>query len=124
MAQINRYPIHASKRKENFPKRLMLQLGFCLTLISFCLYSYLNKQNELTQVKICLPQLEKDIKIVSEENCRLQYEIDRVENPMRLIELVHRPEFSNFKHPVMKEILSVPEGVAVKADSSSSNNLW
>ena len=91
---------------------LLLKLGFCLGVLSLCLYSYLNCQNGVTHLKIRLPQLEKEIKLVSEENCRLQYEIDRMENPAKLIELAHRPEFSNLKHPMMKEILTVQEGIA------------
>lgn len=105
------------------PRGLLLRLGFCLGVLSLCLYSYLNRQNELTHLKICLPQLEKQIKLVSDENCRLRYEIDRVENPTRLIELAHRPEFSNLKHPLMKEVLTMPEGIALKSDTDTSG-LW
>lgn len=106
------------------PKGLLLKLGFCLGVLSLCLYSYLNKQNELTHLKIRLPQLEKEIKLIAEENCRLQYEIDRMENPVRLIELAHRPEFSNLKHPLMKEIRQMPEGVALKSDPERTSGLW
>jgi hypothetical protein len=75
-------------------------------------------------LKIRLPQLEKDIKLISEKNCRLQYEIDRIESPMRLIELAHRPEFGNLQHPLMKEVLTLPEGVALKSDVNASSGLW
>ncbi len=105
------------------PKGLLLKLGFCLGVLSLCLYSYLNKQNELTHLKIRLPQLEKEIKLVREENCRLQYEIDRVESPVRLIELAHHPEFSHLKHPLMKEILTVDEGIALSDAERSSRQL-
>jgi len=84
----------------------------------------LNRQNELTHLKIRLPQLEKEIKLISEENCRLQYEIDRIGSPTRLIELAHHPEFSNLKHPLMKEVLNLPEGIALKSDPDSSSGLW
>lgn len=106
------------------PRGLLLRLGFCLGVLSLCFYSYLNRQNELTHLKIRLPQLERDIKLLSDENCRLQYEIERIENPTRLIELAHRPEFGNLKHPLMKEVLTLPEGVALKSDSDNSSSLW
>ena len=106
------------------PRGLLLRLGFCLSVLSLCLYSYLNRQNELTHLKIRLPQLEKEIRLVSEENCRLQYEIDRIESPSRLIELAHRPEFSNLKHPMMKEVLTMREGIALKSDAESTSGLW
>jgi hypothetical protein len=75
-------------------------------------------------LKIRLPQLERDIKWLSDENCRLQYEIERIENPTRLIELAHRPEFGNLKHPLMKEVLILPEGVALKSEPDNSSSLW
>lgn len=103
---------------------MLVRLGFCLGVLSLCLYSYLNNQNELTHLKIRLPQLEKEIKLVSEENCRLKYEIDRSEGPTRLIELAHRPEFGNLKHPLMKEILTLHEGVALKSDAERTSGLW
>lgn len=105
-------------------KALLLRLGFCLSVLLLCLYSYQNKQNELTQLKICLPEKEREMRLIREENCRLQYEIDRVESPTRLIELAHRPEFGHLKHPLMKEVLSVHEGVALQVDSDHSSLLW
>lgn len=93
-------------------KGLLLRLGFCLSVFGFCLYSYLETQNELTHLKIRLPEVEKEVKLIQEENRRLGYEIDRFENPAHLIELAHHPEFAHLKHPLLKEILTVPEALA------------
>lgn len=93
-------------------KNLTLKLGFCLSVFALCLYSYLNMQNEVTQVKIRLPAVEKEIRLIQEENRRLAYEIEQFENPAHLIELAHRPEYAHLKHPLIKEILTVPEAFA------------
>ncbi len=90
-------------------KNLLLRLGFCLAVFGFCLYSYLEAQNELTQLKIKLPEVDSEVKLIREENRRLSYEIDQFQSPSNLIELAHRPEFSHLKHPLLKEILTVPE---------------
>lgn len=90
----------------------LLRLGICLSVFGLCLYSYLNVQNQLTHLKIRLPEVEKEIKLMREENRRFSYEIDQFENPAHLIELAHRPEFSHLKHPLLKEILTVPEAFA------------
>ncbi len=105
-------------------KGALLKLGFCLGVASLCLYSYLDQQNEVTHLKIRLPQLQQEVNLIAEENCRLQYEIDRAESPTRLIEWAHRPEFGHLKHPVLKEVLTVPEGVALKSDSDASSGIW
>jgi hypothetical protein len=69
-------------------------------------------QNTLTLLKIELPEIDQEIKLVREENKRLSYEIDQFQSPSNLIELAHRPEFSHLKHPTLKEILTVPKAFA------------
>ena len=90
-------------------KDLLLRLGVCLSVIGLCLYTYLEAQNELTHLKIRLPNVEKEIKLIQEENRRLAYQLDQFESPAHLIELAHHPEFAHLKHPLIKEILTVPE---------------
>ncbi len=80
-----------------------------------CLYSYFDKQNELTQMKIQLPELEKNIRLIRDETRRLRYEVEQFENPSHLIELAHNPEYSHLKHPLLREILTVPEGIVAQA---------
>lgn len=92
---------------------LILRLGICVAVFGWCLFSYLEKQNNLTQLKIQLPELERKITLVREETRRLRYEINQFENPAHLIELSHRPEYGHLKHPLLREILTVPESLAV-----------
>jgi len=94
-------------------KPLLLRLLACMFGFSFFLYSYLNKQNELTQLRIQLPLFAKEIKAAEEENTRLKYEIDQFENPEHLIELARRNEFSHLKYPLAKEIVTLQEGLAL-----------
>ena len=93
--------------------QFLMQMGMCLSVFGFCLYSYLNAQNSLTKLKMQLPQKEKEIHLIREEMRRLSYQVDQFENPSHLIELAHMPEFSHLKHPVLREILTVPEAFAV-----------
>lgn len=93
-------------------KSLLFRLGICLGFFGLCLYSYLDFQNQLTRLKIEIPTIEKEIYFIAEENRRLSYEIGQFQSPSHLIELAHRPEFSHLKHPLLKEILTVPEAIA------------
>ena len=92
----------------------MIRILTCIFVLGFCLYSYIDKQNELTKLRMHIPGLVKEIKSIQEENMRLQYEIDQFENPQHLMELARLAEFSHLKHPLVKEILTVPEGVAMQ----------
>ena len=91
---------------------MLIRLGVCVTVFGCCLFSYLERQNELTQLKIQLPELEKRLGQIQEEARRLRYEVDQFENPSALIEWVRRPEFGHLKHPLLREILTVPEAIA------------
>lgn len=91
---------------------ILLKLGFCLGVSGLCLYSYLDMQNQVTKLKIQLPEVEKEVKLIQEENRRLCYQIEQFESPAHLIELAHRPEYAHLKHPLLKEILTVPEALA------------
>ena len=93
-------------------KSLLFRLGVCLAATGFCLYSYLESQNGLTQFKIKIPEIDKEIRLIREENKRLSYEIDEFLSPSHLIEMAHRPEFSHLKHPLLKDVLTVPEPFA------------
>jgi len=92
---------------------LLARLAICVAVFGFCLFSYLDKQNEVTQLKIQLPDIERKIGALREETRRLRYEIDQFEAPSHLIELSHRPEFGHLRHPLLREILTVPEAVAI-----------
>ena len=91
---------------------ILAKLTFCVAVFGGCLYSYLQLQNRATELKIALPEQEKIVAKIREENCRLQYQVDLFEQPGHLIELAHRPEFSHLKHPVLREILTVSEAFA------------
>jgi hypothetical protein len=91
---------------------LLWPVGICVAVFGCCLFSYLEKQNEVTKVKMLLPDLESKIAVIREETRRLRYEIDQFENPSHLIELSHRPEFGHLKHPLLREVLTVPEAMA------------
>ncbi len=88
---------------------LLLRLGFCLIVSGFCLYSYLETQNELTELKIRIPQVDRELKLVREENRKLAYEVERFQSPANLIEVARNPEYSHLKHPLLREVLTVPE---------------
>ena len=95
-------------------KALIIRIIICLIVFGFCLYSYIDKQNELTGLKIELPQLVKEIKGLNEEIQKMRYEIDQFESPAHLMQLVKYPEYSHLKHPFIEDVLTMPEGIAFK----------
>lgn len=95
-------------------KGFLIRIVFCIAILGMFLYSYINKINELTEQKLSIPKIEKEILLLQEENKRLKYIIDQFENPMHLMELARSPEYSHLKHPLVKDVLKVQEGFALK----------
>ena len=67
-------------------KELLIRLLICIFSVGLLLYAYIDKQNDVTELKIQIPKLSRELKEIREGNLRLQYVIDRFENPQHLIE--------------------------------------
>lgn len=98
-------------------KGTLLRFFLCIAAGGVLLYSYIDKQNAVTELRLEIPVLAKEIKDLKEANTRLQYEIDLFESPAHLMELARHSEFSHLKHPLLKEILTLPEGLALQVSS-------
>lgn len=95
-------------------KILVLKIVFYIFISSTLFYKLISKENELTGLKLKIPKIEKEIKLLTEENKNLQYQIERFENPTHLMELARSKEFAHLRHPLFKDVLEVQEGVAVR----------
>jgi hypothetical protein len=99
------------KKKQRMEWLLPIQCLLCIFSLGIFLYIYIDKTNEVTQLKLALPQIAKEIKRLHEENNRLLYEIQQFESPIHLIELTRKPEFGHLKYPDLNEVLVVPKEV-------------
>lgn len=68
------------------------------------LFLYVDKKIEFMGLRLHIPLLVKELRSLQEDNTRLEYEIDRFENPTHLMELALKPEFSHLKHPRLEDI--------------------
>ena len=85
--------------------KFIFHIFMCVFLCGFFLYSYLGKQNELTRLKIEIPQIARELQVLQEKNTELKYEIDRFESPEHLMELARQERFSHLMHPLMHEVV-------------------
>ena len=69
------------------------------------LYLYIDKQNRLTELRRRIPELEKEVRYLQDENIRLKYEIDQFESPVHLMELAEKPEFGHLKYPTLDKVI-------------------
>jgi hypothetical protein len=95
----------------------LIRMLVCIGVFGIFLYSYIDKQNAVTQRRLTIPVLAKEIKDLKESNTRFQYEIDLFESPEHLMQLASHSEYSHLKQPMLKEILTMPEGLALEVSS-------
>lgn len=84
-----------------------IRLLVCIAICGVSLYAYVDCRNTLTEKRLQLPLCVKQQVLVEEENVRLQFAIEKFENPLHLMELARKPEFSHLKHPYAQDIISL-----------------
>jgi hypothetical protein len=106
-----------SKNKSEKTIGFMLRLFACIFAANWTIYMLIEKHNELVEVSLALPVLEKEVKKIEEENKRLKYEIERFESPIHLMELARKPQFSHLKFPYNRDILILPASPPIKQET-------
>ncbi len=79
----------------------------CILFFGFCLYSYLDMQNEVTELRIRVPHLTREVRRIEEENTHLQFEIEAFESPENLMRIAQRSEFSHLRFPFSQDVLTL-----------------
>jgi cell division protein FtsB len=85
-------------------------IRICLSIIAigFTLFLCVEQQNRLTELRLQIPLLEKELRTIQKENQRLAYEIERFQSPIHLMELARKPEFGYLKHPLLSDVIILP----------------
>lgn len=87
----------------------LVKFVICLLSVAFGVYLYIDAINGVIELRLAIPHLQKDMHAIQAENDRLQYEIDRFESPLHLMELARKPEFSHLKPAYARDVLQVQE---------------
>lgn len=86
-----------------------IRFGLACAIIGGALILYIDRLNELTRLRLEIPQHMKELKVLQEENERMKYEIDQFESPLYLMELLKKPEFSHLKFPRENEVIVIED---------------
>lgn len=89
--------------------RNLIRLFICILAAGLTLFAYIEKQNELTELRLAIPQLTKEVAALREDNVRLKYEIERFESPLHLMELMRGPEYSHLKFPYIDQEIFIDQ---------------
>jgi hypothetical protein len=87
----------------------VLRIFLVAAILGIGLFAYIEKSNHVTRLRITVPQLSKKLKSIEEENARLLFTIEQFENPVHLMQLARKPEFSHLKYPINTEVIFIEE---------------
>lgn len=88
--------------------KLSIRILLCIIVSGFFLYFFITRQNALTILRLEIPVVDKELRVILEQNKSLKYEIDQFENPAHLMRLAQEPEFAHLKYPYTKDIIVLP----------------
>ncbi|MBS0654771.1 MAG: hypothetical protein JSR46_03255 [Verrucomicrobia bacterium] len=85
----------------------LVRLFLSVLIVGTALYSYVDKHNRLTEMRIRLPLLAKELQAIEEENVRLAFCVEQFENPLHLMEIARKPQYAHLKHPLTTDIITI-----------------
>lgn len=85
----------------------VIKILICIIAAGSFLYFYIDKQNEIVELRMAIPSLSKRVKAIHEENNQLKYQVDKFESPEHLMELSRQPEYSHLKFPKREEVIVI-----------------
>ncbi|MCH9610154.1 MAG: hypothetical protein S4CHLAM81_07320 [Chlamydiales bacterium] len=86
---------------------LLIRIFICIAATAAFLYFYIEKQNRITQLRLEIPQLARQVELLRQEIVRVQFEVDQFENPVHLLELARKPEYGHLRQPKVNEIVTI-----------------
>ena len=88
---------------------MIYRLFVCLLIFITFLYLYVLKQNDVTRLRLSIPQLESEVDAIEEKNDLLFFNLQRQQEPAQLLQWLELPEFSHLKFPLKKDGIVIKE---------------
>ncbi|MBQ8498328.1 hypothetical protein [Chlamydia sp.] len=82
------------------------RLFLCLSLLCYALYRYIDKQNDLTKLRLEIPCLWAQLRQVEQENVTLSFLLEKLESPEHLLQIASLPEYQYLEY-LSEEKISV-----------------
>lgn len=86
---------------------LLIRLLICILFLGGLLFQTIRWQNKITAYRLEIPKVSAQLREVEGEISRLQFEIEKFENPAHLLDLVSDPQFSHLRYPTREDVLEV-----------------
>lgn len=82
------------------------QLFYCVSVAALTLWALVDQQNQVTELQLYLPQLEKDVSRLKEKNNDIRHQLARLSNPKKLLTLL-TTDYAYLMFPDEGEVLEI-----------------
>jgi len=89
---------------------LITRIFTCIFFVTGLMYFYLREHNNIVELQMKIPTLKKELQEIESDNIRLSYELEQLEDPLYLMKLLQRPEYSHLKFPYNEDVIIIREG--------------
>ena len=79
----------------------------CVISFSVALCALLHGRNHVTKQMIHLPRLSHELALIEEQNTILRFEVEKFENPSRLLHLLQTEEYAHLLSLSKEDILAI-----------------
>lgn len=86
---------------------MLIRLILCVLILAGFLYAFINQQNHIVKLRLQIPQVQKELALIVQENKQLQFHIDQFEQPSHLLHLRKKPQYSHLKQPLEDEVIII-----------------
>lgn len=91
-------------------KGVIVRVLFCMGTLLCGAFFAIHKENQITQLRLKIPQLKKEVTLLSEQNTQLAFEKEMFERPENLLKCVSSQEYASLSHPSMQHVVVLPKG--------------
>lgn len=75
------------------------RFAFIIGWLSFLLFLYIRDQNEILILRRTIPQIERELRDIQEENQRLRFALNTLMSPQELVRLSMNPAYGHLEYP-------------------------
>lgn len=93
---------------------LLCRLFTCVAVLCLSLYAYIDQHNAVTQLRLAIPALKKQLLEIQERNEALEYQVSRLESPTRLMDLLDEPRYAHFRFPRNEDLVTLERSDAAE----------
>lgn len=79
-------------------RNTLSHLLICIVLCAYALYNYLDNLNDLTRLRLTVPELQQELSLLEIENHELNHAMLKLISPHHLLELKQDAKFNHLRY--------------------------